>query len=328
MVRHLVVREEVFPLARVFRISRGARSEARVVVCEIEEDGFIGRGECVPYPRYGETVEEVLAAIAAIGPAIAGGLGREGLTRAMRPGAARNAVDCALWDLEAKRAGRRVWDVAALAPPQPLVTAFTLGVDTPEAMAEAATRASRKPILKLKLAGDGLDGARIAAVRAAAPEARLIADANEALTLDELHRLTPTLAEARIDLLEQPLPADADEALRGSDWPVPIGADESVHDTATLERLVGLYAVVNLKLDKTGGLTEALRLRANAERLGLRIMVGCMVGSSLAIAPAHLLAQGCDFVDLDGPLWLARDREHGLRYEDGVVHPPEAALWG
>ncbi len=328
MVAHLSVREEVFPLARTFRISRGARSEARVVVCEIEEEGLIGRGECVPYARYGETVEEVLAAIAAIGPAIAGGLGREGLGHAMRPGAARNAVDCALWDLEAKRSGRRVWELAGLMPPEPQVTAFTLAVDTPQAMAEAAAAAAAMPLLKLKLTGDGLDAERIAAVRAAAPEARLIVDANEALSLDSLEQLAPTLVEAEVDLLEQPLPADADEALRGRDWGVPIGADESAHDTATLDRLVGLYAVVNIKLDKAGGLTEALRLKANAERLGFRVMVGCMVGSSLAMAPAHLVAQGAAFVDLDGPLWLARDREHGLRFDGGLVHPPDPALWG
>ncbi len=328
MVAHLSVREEVFPLARPFRISRGARSEARVVVCEIEEEGLIGRGECVPYARYGETVEDVLAAIAAIGPAIAGGLGREGLAHAMRPGAARNAVDCALWDLEAKRSGRRVWERAGLAPPAPLVTAFTLAVDTPQAMAEAAAAAAGMPLLKLKLTGDGLDAERIAAVRAAAVEARLIVDANEALSLHALEQLAPTLVETKVELLEQPLPANADEALRGRDWGVPLGADESVHDTATLDRLVGLYTVVNIKLDKTGGLTEALRLKANAERLGFRVMVGCMVGSSLAMAPAHLVAQGAAFVDLDGPLWLARDRDHGLRFEGGLVYPPEPSLWG
>ncbi|MCS6853223.1 MAG: dipeptide epimerase [Elioraea sp.] len=327
MVAHLSVREEVFPLARTFRISRGARTEARVVVCEIEEEGLIGRGECVPYARYGETVDDVVAAIAAIGPAIAGGLRREGLAHAMRPGAARNAVDCALWDLEAKRTGRRAWELAGLAPPEPLVTAFTLAVDTPEAMAKAAA-AARMPLLKLKLTGDGQDAERIASVRAAAPEARLIVDANESLTIDSLDRLAPTLADARVELLEQPLPAEGDEVLRGRDFGVPVGADESVHDTATLARLVGLYSVVNIKLDKTGGLTEALRLRANAERLGFRIMVGCMVGSSLAMAPAHLVAQGAAFVDLDGPLWLARDRDHGLRYEGGLVHPPMPALWG
>ena len=328
MVAHLSVREEVFPLARPFRISRGARSEARVVVCEIEEEGLIGRGECVPYARYGETVEDALAAIAAIGPAIAGGLGREGLAHAMRPGAARNAVDCALWDLEAKRSGRRVWERAGLAPPAPLVTAFTLAVDTPQAMAEAAAAAAGMPLLKLKLTGDGLDAERIAAVRAAVVEARLIVDANEALSLHALEQLAPTLVETKVELLEQPLPANADEALRGRDWGVPLGADESVHDTATLDRLVGLYTVVNIKLDKTGGLTEALRLKANAERLGFRVMVGCMVGSSLAMAPAHLVAQGAAFVDLDGPLWLARDRDHGLRFEGGLVYPPEPSLWG
>lgn len=328
MHRLLTVREEVFPLRETFRISRGARTEARVLVCEIAEGEVIGRGECTPYPRYGETMDDVARAIAAIGPAIAGGLDREGLQSAMRPGAARNAVDCALWDLEAKRARRRVWELAGLPEPAPVTTAYTLSVDSPEAMGRAAAAAAARPLLKLKLAGDGKDGARVAAVRRNAPAARIIVDANESLTLEEARAVAPILAEAGVELLEQPLHADADEALRGVALPVPLGADESCHDTATLSRLVGLYQVVNIKLDKTGGLTEALRLRAAARAAGLRVMVGCMLASSLAMAPAHLVAQGADFVDIDGPLLLARDRAPGLRYEGSLVHPPEALLWG
>jgi L-alanine-DL-glutamate epimerase-like enolase superfamily enzyme len=324
----LTVHEEVFPLRGTFRISRGARTEARVLVCEIAEGELVGRGECTPYARYGETVDDVARAIAAIGPAIAGGLEREGLQRAMRPGAARNAVDCALWDLEAKRAGKRVWELAGLPAPAPVVTAFTLSVDTPEAMGRAAAEAAARPLLKLKLTGDGEDAARVAAVRANAPEARIIVDANEALTLEAAMAIAPALAEARVELLEQPLHAEADEALRGIRLPVPLGADESCHDTATLARLVGLYDVVNIKLDKTGGLTEALRLRDAARAAGLRVMVGCMLASSLSMAPAHLVAQGAEFVDIDGPLLLARDRTPGLRYEQSLVHPPEAELWG
>lgn len=328
MVARLSVREEVFPLKGSFRISRGARTEARVLVCEIEQDGAIGRGECTPYARYGETVEAVAQAIGAMGPSIAGGLGREGLQRAMKAGAARNAIDCALWDLEAKRAGKRVWELAGLPEPKPVITAYTLSVDTPEAMGAAAKEAADRPLLKLKLTGDGQDAERVAAVRANAPEARLIVDANEALTLAEVERIAPALAAARVELLEQPLHAEQDETLRGRQVPLPLGADESCHDTATLGRLQGLYQVVNIKLDKTGGLTEALRLKAAAERMGFRVMVGCMLATSLSMAPAHLVAQGADFVDIDGPLLLAADREPGLRYEGSLVHPPEAELWG
>ena len=328
MPRLLTVREEVFPIRGTFRISRGARTEARILVCEIADGDVVGRGECTPYARYGETVDEIARAIAAIGPAIAGGLEREGLQRAMRPGAARNAVDCALWDLEAKQAGRRVWELAGLPEPEPVTTAFTLSVDTPEAMGRAAAEAADRPLLKLKLTGDEEDADRVAAVRANAPKARIIVDANEALTLEAAVALAPALAEAGVELLEQPLHAEADEALRGVPFPLPLGADESCHDTATLPRLVGLYQVINIKLDKTGGLTEALRLRAAAEAAGFRVMVGCMLASSLAMAPAHLVAQGAAFVDIDGPLLLARDRSPGLRYERSLVHPPEPGLWG
>ncbi|WP_144183923.1 N-acetyl-D-Glu racemase DgcA [Elioraea rosea] len=328
MPRLLTVHEEVFPLRGTFRISRGSRTEARVLVCEITEGEAIGRGECTPYSRYGETVDDVAAAIAAIGPSIAGGLGREGLQRAMRAGAARNAVDCALWDLEAKLAGKRVWELAGLPEPKPVTTAYTLSVDAPEAMGKSAAEAAARPLLKLKLTGDGEDAARVAAVRANAPEARIIVDANEALTLEQARDIAPALAEARVEMLEQPLHAEQDEALRDVAFPLPLGADESCHDTTTLKRLVGLYQVVNIKLDKTGGLTEALRLREAAQAAGFKVMVGCMLASSLSMAPAHLVAQGADFVDIDGPLLMARDRSPGLRYDGSLVHPPEPDLWG
>jgi L-alanine-DL-glutamate epimerase-like enolase superfamily enzyme len=328
MPRLLTVHEEVFPLRGTFRISRGARTEARVLVCEIADGDVIGRGECTPYARYGETVDDVARAIAAIGPAIAGGLEREGLQRAMRPGAARNAVDCALWDLEAKRSGKRVWELAGLAEPAPVTTAYTLSVDAPEAMGRAAAEPASRPLLKLKLTGDGEDAARVAAVRANAPEARIIVDANEALGLAAALEIAPALAAAGVEMLEQPLHADQDEALRDHAFPLPLGADESCHDTETLGRLKGLYQVVNIKLDKTGGLTEALKLREAALASGFRVMVGCMLASSLSMAPAHLVAQGVDFVDIDGPLLMARDRSPGLRYDGSLVHPPEAALWG
>jgi L-alanine-DL-glutamate epimerase-like enolase superfamily enzyme len=328
MPRLLTVHEEVFPLRGTFRISRGARTEARVLVCEIADGDVIGRGECTPYARYGETVDDVAKAIAAIGPSIAGGLEREGLQRAMRPGAARNAVDCALWDLEAKRTGKRVWELAGLPEPGPVTTAYTLSVDTPEAMGRAAAEAAARPLLKLKLTGDGEDAARVVAVRANAPASRIIVDANEALGLEAAIAIAPALADAGVEMLEQPLHADEDEALRGLAFPLPLGADESCHDTETLARLKGLYQVVNIKLDKTGGLTEALRLREAARAAGFRVMVGCMLASSLSMAPAHLVAQGVDFVDIDGPLLMARDRTPGLRYDESLVHPPEAALWG
>ncbi len=328
MPRLLTVHEEVFPLKGTFRISRGARTEARVLVCEITDGDVIGRGECTPYARYGETVDDVARAISAIGPAIAGGLEREGLQRAMRPGAARNAVDCALWDLEAKLTGKRVWELAGLPEPKPVTTAYTLSVDTPEAMGRAAAEAASRPLLKLKLTGDGEDAARVAAVRANAPEARIIVDANEALGLEVAETIAPALAAAGVEMLEQPLHADEDEALRGRHFPLPLGADESCHDTETLARLKGIYQVVNIKLDKTGGLTEALRLRETELASGFRVMVGCMLASSLSMAPAHLVAQGVDFVDIDGPLLMARDRTPGLRYDGSLVHPPEAALWG
>ena len=320
----LTAREEAWPIRGSFRISRGAKTEARVVVAEISDGAHRGRGECVPYARYGESVESVLAQIASVQGALTD---RAALQAQLLAGAARNAVDCALWDLEAKRSGRRVWELAGLAEPEPRITAYTLSLDEPALMAEAARAAADRPLLKLKLGGEG-DPERVAAVRQAAPRARLIVDANEAWRPDQLEPFGRALAALGVELIEQPLPASDDAALAAVARPVPICADESCHDRAGLAGLVGRYDCVNLKLDKTGGLTEALALAREAERLGLGLMVGCMVGTSLAMAPATLLAGAAAFVDLDGPLLLARDREAGLSYDGGLVRPPDRALWG
>jgi L-alanine-DL-glutamate epimerase-like enolase superfamily enzyme len=300
-----------------------------VVVAELREGGLLGRGEAVPYARYGESPEAVVATLEGLAGAVAAGLDREGLARLLPAGAARNALDCALWDLEARRAGRPVWQLAGLGlAPGPVVTAFTLSLDRPEAMAAAARAAGGRPLLKLKLGGQEVLE-RVRAVRAAVPRARLMVDANEAWSLDQLHHLAPELARLGVELIEQPLPAGADDGLRpGAAGPVPLAADESCHGRDSLERLVGRYQLINIKLDKTGGLTEALRLKAAAEAAGLGIMVGCMVATSLAMAPALLVAQGAAVVDLDGPLLLAVDRVPGLRYESATVYPPEPGLWG
>ncbi|MGE5203864.1 MAG: N-acetyl-D-Glu racemase DgcA [Acidobacteriota bacterium] len=326
-MRRLAVRQESWPLAQAFTISRGSRTAAEVVVAELVEGAHRGRGEGVPYTRYGETVVGVLAALEAMAPAIVGGLDRAGLQAAMPAGAARNALDAALWDLEAKISGKSVSRLAGLDPPGPLTTAYTLSLDAPEAMGRAAGAHAARPLLKIKLTGEG-DLERVRAVRAAAPRARLIVDANEAWSADHFERYAPALAELGVALIEQPLPAGADEALARLPHPIPVCADESCHTSADLDDLVGRYEVVNVKLDKTGGLTEALRLAAAARARGFRRMVGCMVGTSLAMAPAILVAQGAEFVDLDAPLLLARDRQPGLRYEGSVLFPPTRALWG
>jgi L-Ala-D/L-Glu epimerase len=323
----LAVRRDSWPLAKPFTISRGSRTVAEVVVAELSAGALRGRGEGVPYGRYGERVDGVVAALEGMSDAIAGGLGRAALQAAMAPGAARNALDVAFWDLEAKRTGTSVWALAGIDEPKPVVTAYTLSVDTPERMAAAAREEAHRPLLKLKLTGAG-DLDRVRAVRAGAPDARLIVDANEAWTLDHLRDYGPILAELGVALIEQPLPAGQDEALATLPHPVPLCADESCHTSADLPDLVGRYDYVNIKLDKTGGLTEALILLSAARAGGFKIMVGCMVGSSLAMAPAMLLAQGAEFVDLDAPLLLARDRQPGLRYEGSVVYPPKPNLWG
>lgn len=324
----LTVRQERFPIRGTFRIARGAKTEAVVLVAElVDRDGHVGRGECVPYARYGESVEVVEAAINGMADAFARGLSRRALAHAMPPGAARNALDCALWDLEARRTGRPAWELAGLAPLAPVVTAFTLSIDTPDAMAAAAGSVVR-PLLKLKLAGDGADLDRVAAVRAAAPASRLIVDANEGWKPDDLATLPDEFARLGVEMIEQPLPAGADQALDGFKSPIRLGADESAHGLEGLEALAGRYQVVNVKLDKTGGLTEGLAVKARAQSLGLDVMVGCMVATSLSMAPALLLAQGADYVDLDGPLLLARDREPGLIYEGALVHPGAPGVWG
>lgn len=319
----IAAREEHFRLAQPFAISRGSKSVARVVGVTIARHGAIGSGECVPYARYGETVDSVLAAIRAL-PA---GITRAELQEALPPGAARNAVDCALWDLAAKTSGRPVWEIAGLDRPGPLVTAWTLSLDTPERMRAEAARNASRPVLKVKL-GTADDPARLESVRAGAPAARLIVDANEGWSADDWARLQPHLRRSGVALVEQPLPAGDDAALSARPRPVPVCADESCHTRADLAGLRGRYDVVNIKLDKTGGLTEALALRDEARRQGFGVMVGCMVGSSLAMAPAHLVAQGADFVDLDGALLLARDRVPPLLHDGAGLHPPDPALWG
>jgi L-alanine-DL-glutamate epimerase-like enolase superfamily enzyme len=323
----LSVHIERWPIAGSFAISRGAKTEAVVVVAELSDGTHRGRGECVPYARYGETVEGVAATIEAMSADIARGLDRERLQSAMTPGAARNALDCAFWDLAAKRAGRPVHELLGLCAPKAVTTAYTISLATPEAMAQAAAVAAQRPLLKVKLGAPG-DPARIAAVRRAAPRADLIVDANEGWTPDDLASNLAACAQAGVTLIEQPLPADRDHALATMTRPLPICADESVHGRASLSSLVGKYDAVNIKLDKTGGLTEALLMASEAERLGFRLMVGCMVATSLAMAPAMLVAQRARVVDLDGALLLARDRPDGLCYDGSWVHPPTPALWG
>jgi L-Ala-D/L-Glu epimerase len=325
--RTLVVRIERWPIAGSFTISRGAKTEAVTVVAEVSQGGLTGRGECVPYARYGETAEATLAALQAMGEPLSRGLDRQALQAAMPAGAARNALDCALLDLEAKSAGRRVWALLGRPAPRPCTTAYTISLGTPDAMATATAKAAHRPLLKIKLGGDG-DGARIAAVRKAASESELIVDANEAWTPDNLEQNLAACAEAGVTLVEQPLAAGKDEMLARIRRPIAVCADESVHDRASLEGLRARYDAVNIKLDKTGGLTEALAMADAAQALGFEIMIGCMVATSLAMAPAMLLAQQARFVDLDGPLLLARDRDGGLRYDGSLVYPPEAALWG
>ena len=323
----LSVRIERWPLAGVFAISRGSKTEAVVVVAELSDGTHRGRGESVPYARYGETPDGIVAAIEAVRPVLRRGLDRGALQRAMPAGAARNALDCAYWDVNAKRAGRRVHELAGLGVPGPLTTAYTISLGSAAAMAAAAEQAAWRPLLKVKLGGDD-DGTRIGAVRRAAPRAQLIVDANEGWNLDNFKANLAACADAGVTLIEQPLPEGRDEALARIKHPVPVCADESVHDRASLDALTGKYDVVNIKLDKAGGLTEALALAAEAERRGFAVMVGCMVATSLAMAPAMLVAQRARWVDLDGPLLLASDRADGLRYEGSLVYPPDPVLWG
>ncbi|MEP9377745.1 N-acetyl-D-Glu racemase DgcA [Aquabacter sp. CN5-332] len=322
----LQVRIERFPIAGTFTISRGSKTEAVVVVAEIRDGTNVGRGECVPYGRYGETPDGVADLLRGLAAEVEGGLDRAALQQRLPAGAARNALDCAFWDLDAKRSGIPAYREAGLPELRPLVTAFTLSLDTAEAMAEAA-RASGWPLLKLKLGGED-DIARLKAIRAAVPGTRLIVDANEGWTAETLAENFAACAEMGVELIEQPLPAKADDALAAIPRPVPVCADESVHERASLRGLIGKYDAVNIKLDKTGGLTEALAMAEEAREAGFTLMVGCMLASSLAMAPALLVAQRAGVVDLDGPLLLARDRENALRYEGATVFPPSPALWG
>ena len=326
-MRRLTLRIESWPVRGVFRISRGSQTEIIVVTAEIQEGAMLGRGECRPYARYGESPESVIAAIETIRQDLQQGLERDQLGNYLEPGAARNAIDCALWDLAAKRAGQPVWKLAGLQPPQALTTAYTLSVDSPENLAVAAESQKWRPLLKLKLAGQD-DLQCVAAVRANAPASRLIIDANEAWSEHDYENLMPELVNLGVEMLEQPFPAGADACLASLPRPLPVCADESCHDSNSLDRLTGLYDVVNIKLDKTGGLTEALQMKALARQRGFEIMIGCMVGTSLAMAPAFLLAQDCRYVDLDGPLLLAQDRQQGFHYEGSQILPPDGTLWG
>jgi len=318
--------EEIWPLKKVFRISRGSRSEAQVVVVTVAKDDHIGRGEGVPIKRYEQSVESVLAQIESI--KVEKNLDRQQLQKLLPAGAARNALDCALWDLEVKTCGKRVWELANVPIVPEVETSFTISLDTPEKMAAAAAVAAGLPILKLKLQGDDLDLARVKGVRESAPAARLLLDANESWSPEHYRKIVPEIHELGAELIEQPFPANADEVLETLDHPIPVCADESCHTTADLRRLTNRYEMINVKLDKTGGLTEALRLCDRARDSGFKLLIGCMVCTSLGIAPARLLASNADLVDLDGPLLLGRDREHGLAYTNGRLALPSAQLWG
>ena len=326
-MRRLSVADERWPIAGAFTIARGSKTEAHLVVASITDGARTGRGEATPYARYGESVEGVLVDIETCRAAIEAGADRAALQKLLHPGAARNALDCALWDLEAKTAGSPVWRLAGLNMPGPVETAYTLSLAAAAVMGEAARAASARPLLKLKIGGpDDLD--RVEAVRAGAPMSCLIVDANEALTRDDLVRLAPDFARLGVRCIEQPLKAGEDAELEGYDSPVLLCADESLHSRAELAACARCYGAINIKLDKTGGLTEALALKAEAEALGLQVMAGCMVATSLAMAPAVLIAQGAAFVDLDGPLLLAKDREPGLRFDGSIITPPGPDLWG
>ena len=319
----ITVTRDVFKLAQVFTISRGSRTEAEVLTVKVTRNGVTGWGECVPYARYGETLDSVTAQIEGLPAEIS----RMDVQDVLPSGAARNAVDCALWDLEAKTAGQRVWELAGLPAPGPEITAYTLSLDTPEKMEAQAAENADRPLLKTKLGGEN-DVPRIEAVRRGAPDARIIVDANEGWTVDAYRELAPVLVKLGVEMVEQPLPAGEDDALLELERVLPVCADESCHDRASLPALKGKYDMINIKLDKTGGLTEALELRKAGIAQGYDVMVGCMVGSSLAMAPATLVAQGVTFTDLDGPLLLGEDRDAALKFDDKGVHPPETELWG
>ncbi len=323
----LDVAHESFPIDGGFTISRGTRSSAEVVVATLRDGAHEGRGECVPYARYGESVDSVMETLRGMAGAVTEGLDRAALQQALPPGAARNALDCAFWDIEAKRSGLRVWELARRDPPAPIPTAFTISLGPPEKMRRKAAANAHRGLLKIKLGGEG-DLARIRAVREGAPYSPIVIDANEGWTVDTYRELAPELVALGVLMVEQPFPAGDDAALATLERPLPVCADESAHDRASLDALAGKYDMVNIKLDKTGGLTEALKLRDAAEAAGFGLMVGCMLCSSLSIAPALVVAQGASVVDLDGPLLLARDREPGLTYDEAGAHPPAREFWG
>jgi L-alanine-DL-glutamate epimerase-like enolase superfamily enzyme len=319
-------RQEIFPLNQPFRISRGSRTEACVVTVSLSDGQYIGRGEAAPIARYKQNTESVLAQIKGIGDVSA--LDRNKLAQLLPAGAARNAIDCALWDLEAKRRGKRAWELANVPTTDRVETSFTISLDTPDRMADATAAVIQLPILKLKLCGDDRDLARVESVRTAAPHTRLLIDANESWSPRHYRNTVPMLNELGVELIEQPFPAGADDVLEKLQHPIPVCADESCHTTADLPRLKNRYEAINIKLDKTGGLTEALKLYQRARENNFRILIGCMVCTSLSIAPARVLASNAEFVDLDGPLLLARDRDHGLRYQNGKIGMPATELWG
>ena len=323
----IVAQHESWALAEPFTISRGTNTSAEVIVVTVDQDGATGRGECVPYRRYNESISSVMAQIETTVPTLSKDLNRDRLQRMLPAGAARNALDCALWDWEAKKAGVRVWDLIGLEVPQQLTCAYTLSLSEPVRMAEAAARKAHLPLLKMKVGHDGIME-RVRAVREGAPDSMLIVDANEAWTVELTHTLMADLAAAEVSLVEQPCPAGQDRGLAGFEHLVPLAADESCHTSDDVDGLIGRYDVVNIKLDKSGGLTEAVNLMRRARECHLNIMVGCMVGTSLAMAPAMLLGATAQFVDLDGPLLLAQDRSPGLTYQSGQVRLPEPELWG
>jgi L-alanine-DL-glutamate epimerase-like enolase superfamily enzyme len=326
-MRTFIADSQSYPIRGIFRISRGEKTEARVVEVSISEDDFVGHGECVPYARYGETIESVLGQLAHVKTAVEQGLSRADLQDLLRPGAARNAIDCAMWDLEARTSGIPVAKIAEVGKELHAVdTAFTLSLDSPEAMAQAANANAHLPLLKLKLGGLG-DLERVRAVRAAAPSIRLIADANESWSTTNLQEYLPTMHELGVELIEQPLPAGDDDFLETFDSPVPLAADESCRDLQSLRGLAGKYSIANIKLDKTGGLTEAIQLQKLAHSLGFRTMIGCMVATSLSMAPGLVVAQHADVVHLDGPMLLQRDRNPSLKYSGGLVHPSDGGVW-
>ena len=323
----LTVSNDSFRLAQVFTISRGSRTEARVITVRLDDNGYAGYGECVPYARYGESIESVNAQIESVRGAVLEGMTRQELQQALPAGTARNALDCALWDLQAKTANTTVWQLAGLQKPAAVTSCYTLSLAAPEDMRTAAHRHNDMPVLKIKLGGEG-DLERLQAVREGAPESRLVVDANEGWSVEDYLELAPVMVELGVALVEQPLPAGDDDALSGVERTLPICADESCHDANSLEQLYGKYDFINIKLDKTGGLTEALRLKSVAQAAGFKIMVGCMVSTSLAMAPAVLVAQGADIVDLDGPLLLAEDRIPPIEFNGAVMSPASNILWG